>query len=96
MKIEFETHDIKALATMIKDMLMEDLRPYLIQNVKQADIKIFNSKEAAYYLNVTEEWIRDKARAGKIPCFRTGKTYKFKQRDLDKALKVGPLASTRH
>ena len=97
MKIEFELHDIKALATMIKDMVMEDLKPYLIQNVKQPDDNaILNSKEAALYLHVTEEWIRDKARAGKMPCFKTGKTYKFKQRDLDKVLKAGPLNSIRH
>jgi excisionase family DNA binding protein len=93
MKIDFEPHDIKALATMIKDMVMEDLKPYLIQN-KQPDIhSILNSKQAASYLNVTEEWIRDKARAGKMPCFKTGKTYKFKQRDLDRVLKAGaPIA----
>ena len=96
MKIELEPHDIKALATMIKDMVVEDLRPCLIQQTKQPERNaIRNSKEAASYLNVTEEWIRDKARAGMIPCFKTGKTYKFKQRDLDKAMKAGPLASPR-
>ncbi|OHE23184.1 MAG: hypothetical protein A2X92_07580 [Syntrophus sp. GWC2_56_31] len=96
MKIEFEPQDIKALATMIKDMVIEDLKPCLIQNKQTESNAIRNSKEAASYLNVTEEWIRDKARAGMIPCFKTGKTYKFRQRDLDKALKAGPLASPRY
>lgn len=93
MKIDFEPHDIKALATMIKDMVIEDMKPYLIQNKQPDHNAILNSKEAAAYLNVTEEWIRDKARTGKMTCFKTGKTYKFKQRDLDKTLKAGsPIA----
>jgi excisionase family DNA binding protein len=73
-----------ALTDVIADKVFEKLKPLLLANVKRENNAIFDVDGLASYLNVSKEWIRDKARIGEIPCFKSGKYWKFRQRDIDK------------
>jgi excisionase family DNA binding protein len=41
------------------------------------DEPLLNPEEAAWYLNVRPSWVRDAARAGRLPCIRVGRHMRF-------------------
>ena len=81
------------LIDRIADKVFEKLKPLLSAPKYEKDT-IFDVKGLAAYLNVNEEWVRDKARNGQFPCFKTGNYYKFRERDIDKNIqKTGYIAT---
>ncbi len=77
----------------IGDYIVERLRPLLKEGKDTDNNIILDVKGLASYLNVTEEWIRKKARDNEIPCFKTGKYYKFRQREIDKHIQKSSFVS---
>lgn len=49
---------------------------------------VYTADEAAALLRVSANWMRDKARAGLIPCTMVGGSYHFTDAHLDEALKL--------
>lgn len=72
------------LIDRIADRVVEKVRPLIVAAARREDETILDVKGLAAYLSVTEQWVRDKARAGEIPCFKTGKCWKFYKRQIDK------------
>lgn len=68
----------------IAERVLEKLRPLLVATSRKEDGTIFDVKGLATYLSTTEQWVRDKARAGEIPCFKSGKYWKFHKRQIDR------------
>lgn len=71
------------LIDRIVDKVIDRLRPLLSGTPKEADT-ILDVKGLADYLKTTEAWVRDQARSGNIPCFKSGKYWKFHKRQIDK------------
>lgn len=74
------------IANRVAEIVYEKIRP-LLSSSSIRDDTIYDVKGLAAYLKTTEEWVRDQARNGKIPCFKSGRNWKFRKRDIDKAFK---------
>jgi excisionase family DNA binding protein len=68
----------------IAERVFEKLRPIIVGASRKEDETIYDVKGLASYLSTTEQWVRDKARAGEIPCFKSGKYWKFHKRQIDR------------
>jgi hypothetical protein len=79
------------LIDRISDRLIERLRPLLTTTRKTEDDTIFDVRGLADYLKTTDAWIRDQARSGKLPCFKSGKYWKFHKRQIDKVFQSRSL-----
>jgi len=79
------------LIDRIAERVIDKLRPLLVATSRKEDETIFDVKGLAAYLNTTEQWVRDKARAGEIPCFKSGKYWKFHKRQIDRIYQSRPL-----
>ena len=78
-------HAIETIVAMTAETVYQRIRPLLSSTPK--DDEIFDVKGLASYLKCTEAWIRDQARNGSIASFKSGKQWKFRKRDIDKAFK---------
>lgn len=58
-------------------------------------VKAFTSQEIAKYLRLHPYTIRRLAREGKIPAFRAGGQWRFRQDDIDKWSKSYPFVDKR-
>jgi hypothetical protein len=72
------------LIDRIVERVIEGLKPFLSTAQKKDEDTIFDVKGLAAYLSTTEQWVRDKARVGEIPCFKSGKYWKFHKRQIDR------------
>lgn len=80
------------LIDCIAERVIAELKPLLSTIQKKEEDIIFDVKGLAAYLSATEQWVRDKARTGGIPCFKSGKYWKFHKRKIDKHFQsMGPL-----
>jgi len=68
----------------IAERVIDKLRPLLPTAPRTDDDTIFDVKGLADYLKTTEAWVRDQARNGSIPCFKSGKYWKFHKRQIDR------------
>jgi hypothetical protein len=66
----------------IADAVAQRIRP--VEPQKNDSDMIFDVKGLADYLKSTEAWVRDQARNGNIPCFKSGKYWKFHKRQIDR------------
>jgi len=82
--ISFHADIPNELIDHVADRVLEKLRPLFAGASRKEDETIFDVKGLAAYLSTTEQWIRDKARAGEIPCFKSGKYWKFHKRQIDR------------
>ena len=48
--------------------------------------ELLTAKQVADVWNVPETWVRDQARAGKLPSFQLGRYVRFKRSDLERSL----------
>lgn len=46
-------------------------------------LRLLTADEAAWYLSVTEGWVRTAAAAGRLPAVRVGRRLRFRAEDLD-------------
>jgi hypothetical protein len=72
------------LIDSVAERVLEKLRPLLVAVTRKEDETIFDVKGLAAYLSTTEQWVRDKARLGELPSFKSGKYWKFHKRQIDK------------
>ena len=76
---------IEAIANRVAEIILDRIRPFLCSSPNTDEI--LDVKGLAAYLKTTEAWVRDQARDGNIPCFKSGKKWKFRKREIDKAFK---------
>lgn len=88
---------IETIANRAAEIILDRIRPLLCSSSRNDDA-IFDVKGLALYLKSTEAWVRDQARNGNIPCFKSGKKWKFRKREIDKSFKSLTLfpVSTSH
>lgn len=85
-QIVIPDQSIKAIAEQTADMVFERVMhrlPAIMASLNKEE-SIFDVKGLASYLKTTDAWIREKARAGELPSFKSGKTWKFHKRQIDK------------
>ncbi len=73
---------IQTIIDMTAEKVFRMVRPLLCPSSNTDEI--FDVKGLAAYLKSTEAWIREQARNGNIPCFKSGKQWKFRKRQIDK------------
>lgn len=71
------------LIDCIVNRVIDKLKPLLSVTPKEAEA-ILDVKGLADYLKTTEAWVRDQARNGTIPAFKSGKCWKFHKNKIDK------------
>lgn len=81
--ISFQADIPRELIDDVADRVLEKLRPLIVAVSRPEEETIFDVKGLAAYLSTTEQWVRDKARTGEIPCFKSGKYWKFHKRQID-------------
>jgi len=72
------------LVDRIADKVFDKVKAYLQIHDKRKDDTIMNVKALAKYLSVKEAWVREQARSGNIPSFKTGDQWKFRTSEIDK------------
>ena len=82
--ISFQANIPDELIDRIAERVIDKLKPILSTASKKEEDIIFDVKGLADYLKTTEAWVRDQARNGNIPCFKSGKYWKFHKRQIDK------------
>jgi hypothetical protein len=82
--ISFQADIPNELIDHVADRVLEKLRPLLAGASRKEDETIYDVKGLASYLSTTEQWVRDKARTGEIPSFKSGKYWKFHKRQIDR------------
>ena len=75
------------------DKVLERLRPYLQVNNRREYNTVMGVKEVAEYLGVKDAWVREQARSGNIPSFKTGDKWKFRTSEIDKHFSSRSLPS---
>ena len=60
------------------------------------DSRLLSAKQVAGLWNVPETWVRDQARAGKLPSVQLGRYVRFKMSDLDRYLGTKPERARLH
>jgi hypothetical protein len=83
------------LIDRIADRVLERVKPLLPKTSTQDADTIFDVKGLADYLKSTEEWVREQARTGKVPCFKSGKSWKFRKKDIEKCFPSRSTTSVR-
>lgn len=73
---------IEAIANRVAEIILDRIRPFLCSSPNTDEI--LDVKGLAAHLKTTEAWVREQARNGKLPCFKSGKTWKFHKRQIDK------------
>ena len=88
---------IETIANRVAEIILDRIRPLLCSSSRNDDA-IFDVKGLAAYLKTTQAWVREQARNGKIPCFKSGKKWKFHKRQIDKFFQSPALlqVSTSH
>ena len=79
------------LIDRIADKVFDRIKTYLQAQNRKEDNTIMDVKGVSEYLGVTESWVREQSRNGKIPCFKTGNTWKFHKSKIDKHYQSRPL-----
>ena len=73
---------IEAIAQRVAEIIFDRIRPLLCSSPNTDEI--LDVKGLAAYLKTTQAWVREQARNGNIPCFKSGRTWKFHKRQIDK------------
>ena len=87
---------IETIANRVAEIILDRIRPLLCSSPNTDEI--FDVKGLAAYLKTTQASVREQARNGKIPCFKSGKKWKFHKRQIDKFFQSRALlqVSTSH
>jgi len=82
-KIELEESDIDRIAGRLFEKQKSVLCSLAKQTVESGNHPLFTVKTLAKYLNVSEQWIRERVQFNEIPYIKVGKNVRFNKADID-------------